>query len=146
MTLDPQRHRWRSAITKLAPITQVALAFGHAIVAIFDHVHPVGLSATAGFMAAERLPPRQNDSRFQLLVRYGIAISFYHVACLVELRTKRLTLAVLPRENIRELNALPLTSRIPASPFYQRRRETGDDFCYGNNVVQADLLAMTPSV
>ena len=54
-------------------------------------------------MAAALLLTRHDYSRFQLLASFFIAIAFYHYTFLIERRTRRLRLAVVPHGNVDEV-------------------------------------------
>ena len=74
---------------------------------VFAFILPT-FSVTYGLMAAELLMFRHDYSRFQLSASFIVAVTFYHYAFLVERRTKRLKLAVVPHGKINELVESPL--------------------------------------
>jgi lipopolysaccharide/colanic/teichoic acid biosynthesis glycosyltransferase len=69
---------------------------------VFSFILPT-FSITYGLMAAGLLLTRHDYSRFELVVSFFIAVAFYHYAFLVERRTRRPRLAVVPRGNVHQL-------------------------------------------
>ena len=87
---------------------------------VFSFILPT-FSLTYGLMAIGLLLTRHDYSRFQLLASFLIAVAFYYYAFLVERRTRRPRLAVVPHGNIDELmesprvdwSVWPLPDRLP---------------------------------
>ncbi len=69
---------------------------------VFSFILPT-FSGTYGLMAVGLLLTRHDYSRFQLLASFLIAVAFFHCAFLVERRTRRPRLAIVPHGDVDQL-------------------------------------------
>jgi len=69
---------------------------------VFSFILPT-FSGTYGLMAVGLLLTRHDCSRFQLLASFLIAVAFFHCAFLVERRTRRPRLAIVPHGDVDQL-------------------------------------------
>jgi len=73
---------------------------------VFSFILPI-FSVTYGVTAAGLLLTRPDYSRFQLMASFALAVAFYHYAFLVERRTRRPRLVVVPHGQINRVLECP---------------------------------------